>query len=265
MNRTSTTLPDGVQITAIPAFSDNYIWCLHNDHHAVVVDPGDAEPVMQFCQQNNLKLEAVLITHHHHDHTGGIPQLVSANSALPVIGPANDQIRGLTKRVDEGDDVHLNVLNLSFVVIELPGHTLDHIGFYGHGVLFCGDTLFSGGCGRLFEGTPGQMLHSMNKLKRLPDDTKVYCAHEYTLANMKFALAVEPDNNALQEHAELVSKLRSEDCITLPTTMHKEKAINPFMRTSQPCIATAAASRLNETPADEVAVFAAVRKWKDEF
>lgn len=265
MNRTSTTLPDGVQVTAIPAFSDNYIWCLHNDHQAVVVDPGDAEPVLKFCQQNNLKLEAVLITHHHHDHTGGIPRLVSANPSLPVIGPANGQIRGLTKRVDEGDDVHLNVLNLSFVVIELPGHTLDHIGFYGHGVLFCGDTLFSGGCGRLFEGTPAQMLHSLNKLKRLPDDTKVYCAHEYTQANMKFALAVEPDNAALQEHANLVSKLRSEESITLPSSMQKEKAINPFMRTNQAAIVAAAASRNGEKPADEVAVFAAVRKWKDEF
>ncbi len=265
MNRTSSTLPDGIHITAIPAFSDNYIWCLHNDHHAVVVDPGDAEPVMQFCQQHELELAAVLITHHHHDHTGGIPRLVAANPSLPVIGPANDQISGLTKRVDEGDDVHLNVLDLTLVVVELPGHTLDHIGFYGHGVLFCGDTLFSGGCGRLFEGTPAQMLHSLNKLKRLPDETKVYCAHEYTLSNMKFALTVEPNNTVLQEHANLVSKLRSEECITLPSTMQKEKAINPFMRSNQPDVAHSAASFKGEQPADEVAVFAAIRKWKDEF
>lgn len=265
MNRTSMTLPDGVQITAIPAFTDNYIWCIHNESHAIVVDPGDAEPVLRFCQQQGLTLEALLITHHHHDHTGGIPRLVSANPSLPVIGPAGGHIRGITKAVDEGDDVHLNVLDLTFVIIELPGHTLDHIGFYGHGALFCGDTLFSGGCGRLFEGSPGQMLHSLNKLKRLPDETKVYCAHEYTQANMKFALAVEPDNSELQTHANLVSKLRSEDSITLPSSLGKEKAINPFLRSNQAAVAASANQFKGKAAADEVAVFTAIRQWKDEF
>ena len=265
MNRMSDALPDGVQISAIPAFTDNYIWCLHNQTHAVVVDPGDAEPVLAFCKQNGLSLEAVLITHHHRDHTGGIARLASANPSLPVIGPAGGHIRGITRSVDEGDDIHLNVVNCAFTVMELPGHTLDHIAFYGHGLVLCGDTLFSGGCGRLFEGSPAQMHHSLNKLKRLPDSTRVFCTHEYTQANMQFALAVEPDNEVLQQHANLVEKLRSEDNITLPSSMQKEKAINPFLRSHKASVAAAASQWQGEELDDDTAVFAALRRWKDQF
>jgi len=170
---TADTLPSGLTIHPIPAFTDNYIWCIHNNSNAVVVDPGDAQPVLEYVKANGLTLSAVLITHHHRDHTGGIAKLVSAHPELPVIGPRGGHIRGLTKSVSQGDTVTLPVLKMSLQVMEVPGHTLDHIAFFGHGLVFCGDTLFSAGCGRLFEGSPEQMLHSLNKLKRLPDDTKV--------------------------------------------------------------------------------------------
>ena len=179
---TTDVLPSGISLVPIAAFTDNYIWCLHNTHDAIVVDPGDAEPVLAFLKKHQLALKAILITHHHHDHTGGIAKLVSANPGMPVIGPRGNHIRGITKSVSQGDTVQLPVLSLNFQVMEVPGHTLDHIAFFGHGIVFCGDTLFSAGCGRLFEGSPEQMLHSLNKLKRLPDDTLVCCAHEYTLA-----------------------------------------------------------------------------------
>lgn len=265
MSTTSQRLPQGIQITPVRAFSDNYIWCLHNDKNVVAVDPGDADPVLAFCKQNNLRLAAILITHHHRDHTGGIARLVSANPDIPVIGPAGGHIRGITKAVDQGDTVHLNIVGCEFSVIEVPGHTLDHIAFYGHGLVFCGDTLFSGGCGRLFEGSPAQMLHSLNKLKRLPDDTLIYCTHEYTQANMKFALAVEPGNEALQQHAARVSELRAEDEITLPSTLATEKAINPFLRSHIAEVKAAANEFNGQDNEDETTVFSSIRRWKDEF
>lgn len=261
---TDSTLTD-MTIFPIAAFDDNYIWCIHNDQHAVVVDPGDAEPVLNYLRTHNLVLSAVLITHHHRDHTGGIPKLASALPNLPIIGPRGGHIRGITKSVSQGDTVTLPLLNLTLQVMEVPGHTLDHIAFFGHGALFCGDTLFSAGCGRLFEGSPEQMLHSLNKLKRLPDSTKVYCTHEYTLANVKFALAVEPNNSALQQYANWAQEKRNNNKPTLPSNLLEQKAINPFLRAHELSVKHAAEAYCEKSLRDDVAVFTAVRRWKDEF
>ncbi|MBU2979718.1 hydroxyacylglutathione hydrolase [Alteromonas sp. C1M14] len=265
MNPPSSSLPDQVVITPVQAFSDNYIWCLHDDKAVVVVDPGDATPVLAFCKQHNLTLSGILITHHHHDHTGGISQLVSSFPDIPVIGPSGGHIKGITQAVKQGDTITLSPFQCHFDVIEVPGHTLDHLAFYGHGVLFCGDTLFSGGCGRLFEGSPEQMRHSLNALQRLPEQTLVYCAHEYTQANMTFALAVEPNNNALQQHADKVSTLRKHQQITLPSSLAVEKSINPFLRSHLQTVAESAKEYAGHTLTDEDAIFATIRRWKDEF
>ena len=262
---TSETFPSNIAVHPIPAFTDNYIWCLHDDANAIVVDPGDAEPVLAFIKAKGLTLSAVLITHHHRDHTGGIAKLVSAVPDLPVIGPRGNHIRGITKSVSQGDTVSLPILNLSLQVMEVPGHTLDHIAFFGHGALFCGDTLFSAGCGRLFEGSPEQMYHSLNKLKRLSDSTKIYCTHEYTQANVKFAMAVEPNNVALNEYANWVVSIREQNLPTLPTNLKEQKNINPFLRAHELSVKNAAEAYCENNLADDVAVFAAVRRWKDEF
>lgn len=262
---TEHALPSGVTIAPIRAFSDNYIWCIHNDTDAVVVDPGDAAPVDAFCRANNLTLAAILITHHHRDHTGGIAALTSACKDLPVIGPRGGHINGITKSVAQGDTVHLPVLNCQFAVLEVPGHTLDHIAFYGHGLVFCGDTLFSAGCGRLFEGSPEQMCHSLNKLKRLPAATKVYCTHEYTLANLKFALTVEPGNRALNDYAQWANETREQDLPTLPTTMQSQCEINPFLRCTESTVKASVEGHWQQSLPDDVAVYARLRQWKDEF
>lgn len=262
---TTESLPSGVTIYPIPAFTDNYIWCVHNQRHAVVVDPGDAQPVLTYLKDKGLHLSAVLITHHHRDHTGGIAKLVSAMPDLPVIGPRGGHIRGLTKSVSQGDTVTLPTLDMALHVMEVPGHTLDHIAFFGHNIIFCGDTLFSAGCGRLFEGSPEQMLHSLNKIKRLPAATQVYCTHEYTQANVNFALAVEPDNQALSQFAQWVATQRAENRPTLPTSLNQQKEVNPFLRAHELSVKSAAEAYCENTLVDEVAVFAAIRRWKDEF
>ena len=258
-------LPKGIGIVPIQAFNDNYIWCIRNNQHAIVVDPGDAEPVLSYLKSQNLTLSAVLITHHHADHTGGIAKLALANPELPVIGPRGGHIRGITKSVSQGDTVKLPQLPLEFQVLEVPGHTLDHIAFFGHDIVFCGDTLFSAGCGRLFEGSPEQMLHSLNKLKRLPEDTLVFCTHEYTQANVRFALAVDPTNVTLKHYAKWVDEQRVANKPTLPTSLLQQKQINPFLRTHESTIKQAAQTYSNATLQDDVAVFAAIRRWKDEF
>ncbi|MBU3023284.1 hydroxyacylglutathione hydrolase [Aestuariibacter sp. A3R04] len=265
MNNPSDALPEGIQVTAVRAFQDNYIWCLHNNATVVAVDPGDAAPLLAFCREHTLKLGAVLITHHHRDHTGGIAKLASVYPNLPVIGPAGGHIRGITKSVDEGDVVRLPTLGCELSVIEVPGHTLDHLAFFGHGVVFCGDTLFSAGCGRLFEGSAEQMHHSLNKLKRLPDNTLIYCTHEYTQSNIQFAMAVEPGNSALQDYADKVNVRRQQDKATLPTQMAREKAINPFLRTHCDEVCRSAEAHCGAPLANDTAVFAAIRRWKDEF
>ncbi len=261
----TSTFPNDISVTPIPAFTDNYIWCLHNNQDAVVVDPGDAEPVLDFLKENDLTLAAILVTHHHQDHTGGITRLTSTRPAIPVIGPRGNHIRGITKSVTQGDVVRLPVVDCDFTVIEVPGHTLDHIAFYGHGAIFCGDTLFAAGCGRLFEGSPEQMTLSLNKLKRLPDHTKVYCAHEYTLANINFAKAVEPDNQALQEYENWAKQQREQEKVTLPSDIATQKAVNPFLRCHHEAVRSSAQARSDHALHDETAVFATLRSWKDKF
>ncbi|NVK56705.1 MAG: hydroxyacylglutathione hydrolase [Alteromonadaceae bacterium] len=259
------SFPAELTVSPIPAFDDNYIWCLHNEQYAVVVDPGDADPVLAFCEQHHLQLAAILITHHHRDHTGGIGKLTSTVNELPVIGPRGGHITGITKSVAQGDLVKLPLINREFSVLEVPGHTLDHIAFVGHNALFCGDTLFSAGCGRLFEGTPGQMHRSLNKIKRLPASTVIYCTHEYTQANVNFALAVEPDNSALLEYDQWVKDMRSQQLPTLPTLLATQITINPFLRCDITAVKESVIAQANTELSDEIAVFTHLRQWKDNF
>lgn len=255
-------------IYPIPAFTDNYIWALVDSRRkkACVVDPGDAEPVLSYLTANKLSLVQILITHHHPDHTGGVARLTEKFAPL-VYGPANPGIRGITHALGEGETV--DVLGHEFSVIEVPGHTLDHIAFFSAGpeqpVLFCGDTLFAAGCGRLFEGTPEQMLASLGKLSSLPSDTLVYCTHEYTLANLKFALAAEPGNVELQERSAVETGKRANDEPTLPSSIARELATNPFLRCEQPEIKATVSKQSAQELHDEIATFAALRQWKDNF
>lgn len=251
-----------LEIKSIPAFNDNYIWLIHNSElGCAVVDPGDATPVLHYLKQHGFTLEAILITHHHNDHIGGVPDLVRAYPNANVVGPQHEPIPTLTHPVDEGDQIEL--FGERFHVITLPGHTLGHIGYVGDGKLFCGDVLFSAGCGRIFEGTPQQMFDSLSKLQALPDETKIYCAHEYTASNLAFALAVEPDNLELQQYRDEVNRLRAQNAPTLPTTLKREKMVNPFLRYQQPSVINSVASRAQNS--DPVSIFTALREWKNEF
>jgi hydroxyacylglutathione hydrolase len=256
-----------MQLIPIPAFSDNYIWALHDGRQALVVDPGEAEGVARWLQQEGLRLDTILITHHHADHTGGVAALREATGAR-VIGPAYETMPEPLQRVSEGDTVE--VLGQRFDVIEVPGHTAGHIAYYtpamdGAPLLFCGDTLFSGGCGRLFEGTPAQMLDSLTRLAALPGDTRVCCTHEYTLSNLKFAQAIEPDNAALRAYVAHCQAQRAQNFPTLPSSIGLEKQINPFLRTDEPAVVRSAQAHEPGRPADAVSVFATLREWKNVF
>lgn len=251
-----------LDIKSIPAFNDNYIWLIQNsDRRCAVVDPGDAAPVLAYLQQHELTLEAILITHHHHDHIGGIPELVRQFPTIDVVGPANEPVPTLTHPVEAGDQIHL--FDEVFFVLGLEGHTLGHVGYVGDGKLFCGDTLFSAGCGRVFEGTMEQMHQSLSKLAALPEETEVYCAHEYTSSNLAFAMAVEPDNAQLQKYREEVNRLRAQNRPTLPTTIRREKWINPFLRVDEASVIKSVSNRT--TQMDPVSIFTALREWKNEF
>ena len=251
-----------LDIKSIPAFNDNYIWLIENsDQHCAVVDPGDAAPVIRYLEQHNLTLDAILITHHHNDHIGGVPELVRQFPHIDVVGPANEPVPTLTHAVEAGEQIEL--FGEIFLVLGLEGHTKGHIGYVGDGKLFCGDVLFSAGCGRVFEGTMSQMHTSLNKLVALAEETKVYCAHEYTASNVAFALAVEPDNPLLHQYRDEVNRLRAQNKPTLPTTIGKEKHINPFLRIDQPSVIRSVANRTSNT--DSLAIFTALREWKNEF
>jgi len=253
-----------MEIVAVKAFKDNYVWTLRDQRHAAVVDPGEARPVLEYLERENLRLAAILATHHHPDHVGGIGELVE-KFRVPVFGPKHEPIPTLTQPVSEGDRVAIPELGVTFDVLDIPGHTRAHVAYYGAGALFCGDTLFACGCGRLFEGTADQMYTSLSKLAALPDETKVYCGHEYTLANIGFAKAVEPENRALGAREARDRKLRDAGKPTLPSTLGDEKATNPFLRCREPAVIESANKYLGARVADPVRVFAAIRDWKNRF
>lgn len=239
---------------------------LHNGQHALVVDPGDAQPVQTALQQLGLQLQAILVTHHHADHTAGVDDLRRLSGAQ-VFGPAQETVPEPVTRLRGGDT--FQALSLRFQVLDVPGHTAGHVAFYceamdGAPLLFCGDTLFSGGCGRLFEGTPAQMLASLDSLAALPADTRVCCAHEYTLSNLKFALTVDPDNPDLRHYAQQAQALRAQAQPTLPSRLRLERLINPFLRTREPALIQSA-RQFDANAQDEISVFAALRQWKNQF
>ena len=257
---------------AIPAFSDNYIWLISGSstvtdrasaaipRKVLIVDPGDSQPVSRFLTENALEPVAILVTHHHYDHIDGIEALCR-HTRLPVYGPQNSRIPALTHPLADNDQFSID--GLRFRIIATPGHTLDHITYYTPGMLFCGDTLFAAGCGRLFEGSPLQMYESLSRLNELPADTRIYCTHEYTLKNLEFAVAVEPDNPDIVSRLAEVRRLREQNRITLPTTLAEERRTNPFLRCHEAAVMAAAGRFAGKTVADAAETFRIIRFWKD--
>ena len=252
-----------LEITAIPALQDNYIWVLQRGRHAVVIDPGETAPALEFLDSNGLRLDAILCTHRHNDHIGGIAKLREVYN-VPVYGrqhPANPHI---THDLREGDRLNFDSLGIQFDILEIPGHLDDHIAYLAPEILFCGDVLFGAGCGKNYEGGPAKLHHSLQRLAQLPDSTRVYCAHEYTAANLRFALACEPDNPAVRQRIVATQTLRAANLPTLPSTIALEKATNPFLRCTQPEIIRTLQQR-GLTDTSELAVFTAMREWKNRF
>ncbi len=255
-----------MKLIPLPAFADNYLWMLHDGHNALVVDPGDAQPVLEALQREGLQLQTILVTHHHADHTGGVDALRKATGAA-VYGPARENIPAPFEKLHDGGTVHS--LGLKFAVLDVPGHTAGHIAYYcaamdGAPLLFCGDTLFSGGCGRLFEGTALQMLASLERLAALPGNTRVCCTHEYTLSNLKFALEVEPGNTALVDYNARCLALRARGLPTLPSSIALEREINPFLRSGQAEV-LASANRQDAAMTAQAGAFATLRQWKNTY
>ncbi len=252
-----------LNISAIPALQDNYIWAIHDEKHAAVVDPGEAAPVLDFLHRKDLQLDAILCTHRHHDHVDGIAELRGVYN-VPVHGRSHPNNPHITHDLHEGDRLRLNTPNIVFDIIEIPGHLDDHIAFIAPGILFCGDVMFGASCGRNFEGTLAQLHHSLQRLAALPDDTLVYCAHEYTAYTLPFALACEPDNPDIRQRIADTRRLRAENRPTVPFSIAIEKATNPYLRCTSPeLIRTLQARGLTDT--SELAVFTALKDWNAHF
>ncbi|MCF6441927.1 hydroxyacylglutathione hydrolase [Pseudoalteromonas luteoviolacea] len=253
------------QVEPIKAFTDNYIWAICNQHDNAtwVVDPGQSQPVLTFLNKNNRTLSGVLITHHHWDHTDGVAELLLQFPNIPVYGPKDSKYDGITHPLTQDDKI--TIAGIPFKVVQTPGHTLDHICYINDDLALTGDTLFSGGCGRLFEGTAEQMWYSLESLKQLPDTCQIYCTHEYTLANLAFAHAVEPENKALSDYIKWCQLQRAKDLPTLPTNMGNERAVNPFLRSDQADILAHLPAFLQSTPDILWQRFALLRQWKDNF
>jgi hydroxyacylglutathione hydrolase len=259
-----------VAIHAVPAFQDNYLWVVARDGRAAVVDPGDAAPIEAFLAARGLELAAILATHHHGDHVGGLQEL-KRRWKCPTFGPAREDIAGLDTRLAEGDRIEVPGVGITLDVLDVPGHTAGHIAYVGRpgaareNFVFCGDTMFACGCGRLFEGTPAQMSDSLSKLAALPADTRAYCAHEYTMANIRFAQAVEPGNVALEARRARDQAKRERGEATVPSTVADERATNPFLRCGEPEVVASAEARAGRRLEGPVEVFATLRQWKNEF
>jgi hydroxyacylglutathione hydrolase len=262
-----------LEYVPVPAFDDNYVWLVSDGRNAVVVDPGEAAPVRAYLAKRGWQLSAILLTHHHADHVGGVADLCrdAQTSPIPVYGPAAEAIAEVTHPVSGGDRVRIETPGIELTVLDVPGHTRGHIAYFqaGRGAgaphVFCGDTLFACGCGRLFEGTPAQMLASLDALASLPGETHVHCAHEYTMSNIRFALACEPGNADLAAWRDEAAARRARNEPTLPTTIAHERAVNPFLRVDNPEIRRTVADALHETPADRLASFTLLREWKNRF
>ena len=253
-----------LKISYIQAYSDNYIWLIQTNEGNTLVDPGDAGPVIDFIKKEEIEIDDILITHHHFDHVGGLKMLKPIIKGS-IIGPESENINDLDYKVKDGESI--TSIGLEFSVIEIPGHTLDHIAFYSNTekeVLFCGDTIFSGGCGRVFEGTFEQMNNSINILSRLPNSTEIYCAHEYTLSNLVFAKQVEPKNDELNHYYDEVINMRKNDISTIPTTLNRELQINPFLRVSNASLRESISDKLNNSvQLSDTEIFKFLRTWKD--